>query len=454
MRANAADILDAFAADFGGIVVTPRSPDYDEVRRVHNGFIDRRPTVITRCHSAANVVDALAFAREHGLEVAVRGGGHNVAGRAVVDDGLMIDLSPMKGMRVDPKSRTARAQPGVTWAELNAATAEHGLATTGGVISTTGIAGLTLGGGLGHLMPKYGMTADNLRSAEVVLADGRVVTASEDENADLFWAIRGGGGNFGVVTSFEYQLHPVDMVTAGLVAHPFEKAAEVLRFFRDLTDDLPDEVMAYGGVVHAPDGSGAKLAAIVLCDCRPPGTDDTIVERVKGFGQPLVDAIGPMPYPASNQLLDAAYPKGANNYWKSSFLESLSDAAIEEMIGQFAEAPSPMDAILLEHFHGAATRIPVEATAYPHRRVGYNLGIFAEWMDPKLTDPCVAWARKTYAAMEPYFADARYVNYLDDDEPPEDMGSVYGPNLSRLRKLKAKYDPDNVFHLNQNIQPA
>jgi FAD/FMN-containing dehydrogenase len=453
MSPIAADTLDAFAADFGGTVVAPQSPDYDEVRRVHNGFIDRRPTVIARCHSTENVVDALAFARQHGLEVAVRGGGHNVAGRAVVDDGLMIDLSPMKGIRVDPEARTARAEPGLTWAEFNAATAEHGLATTGGVISTTGIAGLTLGGGLGHLMPKYGMTADNLRSAEVVLADGRVVTASADENPDLFWAVRGGGGNFGVVTSFEYQLHPVDMVTAGLVAHPFEQAGEVLRFFRDLTADLPDEVMAYGGVVHAPDGSGAKLSAIVLCDCRPPGTDDAVVERVKGFGEPLMDAIGPMPYPASNQLLDGGFPKGANNYWKSSFLESLSDAAIEQMIDSFAEAPSPMDAVLLEHFHGAATRIPVEATAYPHRRVGYNLGIFAEWMGPELTEPCVAWARRTYAALEPYFADARYVNYLDDDEP-EEMGSVYGPNLPRLRMLKAKYDPDNVFHLNQNIQPA
>jgi len=448
-----ADTLSDFAAKFGGIVVAPASPDYDEVRRVHNGFIDKRPTVITRCHSTANVVDALAFARRHGLEVAVRGGGHNVAGRAVVDDGLMIDLSPMKEIQVDPKARTAQAEPGLTWAEFNTATGEHGLATTGGVISTTGIAGLTLGGGLGHLMPRFGMTVDNLRSAEVVLADGRVVTADGDENADLFWAIRGGGGNFGIVTRFEYRLHPVDMVTAGLVAYPFDQAGEVLRFFRDLTADLPDEVMAYGGVVHAPDGSGAKLAAIVLCDCRPPGTDDTVIARVKGFGSPLVDAIGPMPYPASNQLLDAAYPKGANNYWKSSFLESLSDLAIDEMVARFAEAPSPMDAILLEHFHGAATRIPVDATAYPHRRVGYNLGVFAEWMGPKLTEPCVAWARQTYAAMEPYFADARYVNYLADDEPTE-MGSVYGQNLSRLRTLKAKYDPDNVFHLNQNIRPA
>lgn len=454
MSSIAPDALGAFTDDFGGIVVAPESPDYDDVRSVHNGFIDRRPAVITRCHSTSNVVDALAFARKHGLEVAVRGGGHNVAGRAVVDDGLMIDLSPMKGISVDPQGRTARAEPGLTWAEFNTATSEHGLATTGGVISTTGIAGLTLGGGLGHLMPRYGMTVDNLRSAEVVLADGRVVTASDDENPDLFWAIRGGGGNFGIVTSFEYELHPVDMVTAGLVAYPFEKSGEVLRFFRDLAEELPDEVMAYAGVVHAPDGSGVKLSAIVLCDCRPPGTDDTIVERVKGFGDPVMDALGPMPYPASNQILDAGYPKGAYNYWKSSFLEALSDGAIEQMVESFAEAPSPADAILLEHFHGAATRIPVDATAYPHRREGYNLGIFAEWMDPDLTDRCVAWARQTYEAMEPYLADARYVNYLGDDEQSKETGSAYGPNLLRLRAIKAKYDPENVFHLNQNILPA
>ena len=454
MSTIAANTLDAFAADFGGIIVAPGTPDYDEVRRVHNGLIDRKPTVIARCRGTKDVVNALTFAREHDLEVAVRGGGHNVAGRAVVDDGIMIDLSPMKGIAVDAARRTARAEAGLTWGEFNAATAEHGLATTGGVISTTGVAGLTLGGGLGHLMPKYGMAVDNLLSAEVVLADGRVVTASADENEDLFWAIRGGGGNFGVVTSFVFRLHPVDMVTSGLVAHPFEGSGEVLRFFRDLTSDLPDEVMAYGGVVHAPDGSGVKLSAIVLCDCRPPGTDDTVVERVKSFGEPIMDAMGPMPYPASNQLLDAGYPKGANNYWKSSFLETLSDAAIEQMIESFADAPSPMDAVLLEHFHGEATRIPVDATAYPHRRVGYNLGIFAEWMGPELTEPCVAWARRTYAAMEPYFAKARYVNYMGDDEPVDDMGSVYGPNLARLRELKSKYDPDNVFHVNQNIPPA
>ncbi|HKK27481.1 MAG TPA: FAD-binding oxidoreductase [Gemmatimonadota bacterium] len=448
------DALASFPEHFTGIVVTPQSPEYHETRRVHNGFIDRRPAVIARCVRTADVVYALGYARERGLEVAVRGGGHNVAGRAVCDDGLVIDLSLMKGMSVDAGARTARAEPGLTWAEFNATAFEHRLATTGGVVSTTGIAGLTLGGGLGHLMPRFGMTVDNLVSAEVVLADGRVVTASEEEDADLFWAIRGGGGNFGIVTSFEYRLHPVDVVTAGIVAHAFDDARDVLRFYRDLTSDLPDEVMAFGGLVHAPDGSGAKLAALVLCDSRPPGTDDAVVERAKAFGSPVLDVLGPMPYPACNELLDAGYPRGAHNYWKSSFLADLSDDAIDGMIEAFAQAPSPMDALLLEHFHGAATRVPVPATAYPHREVGYNFAVLSEWMDPALADPCVAWARETYDAMEPHFADAAYVNYLADDTSAADVASAYGPNLPRLRELKTRYDQDNVFHLNQNIRPA
>ncbi|HKK08818.1 MAG TPA: FAD-binding oxidoreductase [Gemmatimonadota bacterium] len=449
-----ADALGSFRDSFVGMVIEPDSPEYEEARRVHNGFIDRRPAVIARCVRTEDVVDALAFARENGLEVAVRGGGHNVAGRAVVDDGIVIDLSAMKRIRVDPEARTATAEPGLTWAEFNAAAFEHGLATTGGVVSTTGIAGLTLGGGLGHLMPSLGMTVDNLLSARVVLADGRVVTASDSDDADLFWAIRGGGGNFGVVTSFEYRLHPIGTVTGGLVAHAFEDAGEVLRFYRDLTRDLPDEVMAFGGLVHAPDGSGAKLAAMVMCDCRPPGTDDRVVERAKGFGSPVLDALGPMPYPEVNKLLDAGYPRGAYNYWKSSFLEDLSDDAIDRMVEAFERAPSPMDALLIEHFHGAPTRVPVQATAYPHRRVGYNFAILSEWMNPSLSDACVGWARETHRALEPHFAAGSYVNYLGDDTTADDVASAYGPNLPRLRELKGRYDPDNVLHLNQNIRPA
>jgi FAD/FMN-containing dehydrogenase len=445
--------LDQLGSLLNGGLVTPSNPDYEEARRVHNGLIDRRPAVIVRCRGTADVADALSFAREHDLEVAVRGGGHNVAGRSVVDDGLLVDLSPMKGIHVDPEARTARAQGGVLWGEFNREAHVHGLATTGGVISTTGIAGLTLGGGIGFLMGKHGLAVDNLISAEVVLADGRVVTASEESDPDLFWAIRGGGGNFGIVTSFVYRLHPVTTVTAGLVAHPFEKAGEVLRFYRDLTSNLPDEVVSFGGVVHAPDGSGAKLAAIVLLDCRPPGTDDAVVRKVKEFGSPVIDAVEPMPYPTANTMLDAGYPRGALNYWKSSFLEALTDDAIDAMVDCFGRAPSPMDAILLEHFHGALTRVPAEATAYPHREPGYNFALASQWTDPTLTDRCVGWARETFEVMDPHFALARYVNYLGDDSTAEELAGAYGPNLARLRSLKKRYDPDNVFHLNHNIVP-
>ncbi|MFW6089900.1 MAG: FAD-binding oxidoreductase, partial [Gemmatimonadota bacterium] len=319
---------------------------------------------------------------------------------------------------------------------------------------TTGIAGLTLGGGLGCLMPRYGMTVDNLLAAEVVLADGSTVMTDEDREPDLFWAIRGGGGNFGVVTSFKYRLHPVETITAGLVAHPFDRATEVLRFYRAFTQDLPDEVMALGGLVHAPDGSGTKLAAIVLYDTRATDTDGSVVDEVKAFGDPVLDTIERMPYAAANQLLDEGYPEGAFNYWKSSFLKSLSDDAIEAMIDAFADAPSPADAILIEHFHGAATRVPADATAYPHRSEGYNFAALSEWMDARLGDRCVQWARETYDSMTPHFSDARYVNYLGDDETAEEVSAAYGVNQPRLRKLKAKYDPDNVFHLNQNIRPA
>jgi FAD/FMN-containing dehydrogenase len=448
------EALTDLKARFLGTLVGPTDISYEEVRRVHNDYIDRRPRLIACCRATGDVVAALAFARERDLEVAIRGGGHNVAGRSVVDGGIVIDLTPMKGIHVDPATRTARAQGGVTWGEFNRETQLFGLATTGGVISTTGIAGLTLGGGIGWLMGKHGLAADNLISAEVVLADGRIVTASERENADLFWAIRGGGGNFGVVTSFQYRLHPVTMVTAGIVAHPFERARDVLTFYREMTPQLPDEVVLFGGLVHAPDGSGTKLAALVACDCRLPGTDDSAMDAIRKFGAPVLDAVQPMPYGAANQLLDGAFPKGALNYWKSSLVKPPSGDAIDVMIEQFSRAPSPMDSLLLEHFHGAMTRVPVEATAYPHREEAYNFLVAAEWVDGSLTDRCVAWARETFAAMKPHMAAGRYVNYFGEDETTADVASAYGANMDRLREVKTIYDPDNVFHLNQNIRPA
>jgi FAD/FMN-containing dehydrogenase len=445
------DVRGDLSARFSGELLLPGDAGYDRARRVHNGLIDKRPAVIARCLGAADIADAVNFARARGLEIAVRGGGHNVAGKAVCDAGLMIDLSPMKGIDVDPARRLARAQGGVTWREYNRATQLHGLASTGGVISTTGIAGLTLGGGLGWLMGQHGLALDNMVSAEVVTAAGEVVQASEKDNADLFWALRGAGANFGVVSWMGYRLHPVGPVTSGLVAHPVTRARDVWRFFRDRTASLPDDVTLFAGLLHAPDASGAPLVAIIACQTT---ADGAALRPIKTFGTPVLDVIQPTSYEATNMMLDGGFPAGALNYWKSSFLTELSDAAIETMIERFAGCPSPMSGILVEHVHGAATRVGVTETAFPHRREGYNLLVVAEWMDPGDTAENIAWARQTYDAMQPYCAAARYVNYLEKDESPAAVRAAYGPNFERLRALKAKYDPTNLFRSNQNIPPG
>ena len=443
------------SARFSGELLRSGDSGYEEARRVHNGLIDKRPALIARCRGAADVADAVRLARAHALEVAVRGGGHNVAGRAVCDGGLMLDLSLMRGIHVDPVRRTARAQGGVTWREFNRETQLHGLATTGGVISSTGIAGLTLGGGLGWLMGKHGLAADNLIAAEVVTASGDVVRASAEENADLLWGLRGGGGNFGVASWLEYRLHPVGPVTSGLVAHPFERARDVLRFYRDVATSLPDELTLFAGLLHAPDGSGARLAAILACHCGPLAAGDAALRPVKAFGAPLMDAMGPASYEATNTMLDAGFPRGALNYWKSSFLEALSDAAIDALIARFAACPSPMSGLVLEHFHGAVTRVGAGETAFPHRQGGYNVVIVSEWTDPAASRANIAWARETYDAMRPFLASARYSNYLADDEGGDaGQTAAYGSNQARLRTLKAKYDPTNLFHLNLNVRPG
>jgi FAD/FMN-containing dehydrogenase len=450
-----ADPVAELANSFAGQVLRPTDPGYEEARRVHNGLIDRRPALIARCRGLADIADAVRLGRDQGLEIAIRGGGHNVAGRATTEGGLMIDLSLMKGVHVDPKARTARAQGGVTWGEFNRETQLHGLATTGGVVSTTGIAGLTLGGGLGWLMAKHGLALDNLLSAEVVLADGRVVTASERDHPDLFWALRGGGGNFGVVASLEYRLHPVGpVVTGGLVAWPFAAAWDVLRHFRDVTASLPDELTLVAGLVYAPDGSGEKMAAIVLCHCGTPAAAEEALRPIRQFGTPALDAIGPMPYAGLNAMLDAKYPRGALNYWKSSFLSALSDDAIRAMTESFAACPTPMGQLLMEHVHGAVARVDVGDTAFPHRAEGYNMLVLSEWTDPRQTEACTAWAREAFAALRPYTGAGRYVNYLDADERPDAVAAAYGPNFGRLQQIKAKYDPKNLFRLNQNILPT
>lgn len=446
---------DEFSAAFGGRVFRSYDVGYDEARRVHNGMIDKRPKIIACCSGTADVVAALEMGRSLGLEISVRGGGHNVAGKATVDGGIMIDLAPMTAVIVDAKSRRAKVQGGATWAHVNRETQVHGLAVTGGVVSTTGVGGLTLGGGLGWLMAKHGLALDNLVSAEVVTADGKVLVASADDHADLFWGLRGGGGNFGIVTCFEFALHSVGpMVTGGLVVHPFAKAGEVLRFYRDCTSNLGDDMMVFGALTHAPDGSGMKMAAMLAAHFGDLATAAAAMQPLKAFGPPIMDVIGPMPYNSLNAMLDDGNPRGALNYWKASFLTELSDGAIDTMIKCFANCPSAMSALLLEHFHGQVARIAPEATAFAHRREGFNILILGQWQDPNESAACTTWVRNTFDSLQPFLATGRYVNYLADDEAGDPVRAAYGLNYPKLQALKAKYDPENVFHLNQNIQPS
>ncbi|MEA2178393.1 MAG: hypothetical protein QOG77_1690 [Solirubrobacteraceae bacterium] len=445
---------EGLATRFGGVLVGPEDVSYDELRQIHNGLIDKRPVLLASCRGTADVAEAVRFAVAEGLEIAVRGGGHNVSGQSVCDGGLVIDLSLMRGVDVDPVARTARVQGGALWSDVNRETAVHGLGVTGGAVSSTGVGGYTLGGGLGWLMGLYGLASDNLLEAEVVLGSGEVVRCGPDAHPDLFWALRGGGGNYGVVTSFVFRLHAVPEVVGGLVAHPIEAARDVLRFYGDFTAQASDELTVFGGLVHAPDGSGLPLAALVVCHAGPRERAERELEPLLSFGRPLVTEIGPMPYPAVNAMLDGGFPRGALNYWKSTFVRGVGDGLIETMVERFASCPSPMSAILLEHFHGAVTRVAPEATAVPHRAPGYNLLIPSVWTDPATTDANIAWTRETYAALEPERAEGRWLNYYGDDEDPSELDAAYGVNRARLADVKRRYDPDNVFHHNQNIVPA
>jgi FAD/FMN-containing dehydrogenase len=446
-------LLDGLDGRISGAVLAPQDEGYDESRALYNGLIDRRPAVIVRARTTLDVVAALTLAREAGLEVSVRGGGHNVAGRAVTDGGVMISLADMKEITVDPERATATAQGGVTWSEFNDATAAHGLAVTGGTISTTGVAGYTLGGGLGWLMAKYGLAADNLQAVELVTAAGEVLHVDAAKHPELLWALRGGGGNFGVATSLTFRLHPVHTVTGGLIAHPLEAAPELLRFYRDAVSNASDDLTAFAGLIHAPDGSGAKLAALVVFHTGDPDTAERELAPLQSFGSPLLVQVGRMPYPVMNTLLDAAYPDGALNYWVSHFTRGLPDALIDTAVERFARVPSPMTAILFEHFHGAVTRIAPTATAVPHREPGWNLLIPSVWTDPADTDANISWTRETLAALRPQLASRRWLNYLGDDQGDEAIRAAYGPNYQRLSEVKRRYDPGNVFHLNHNIAP-
>ena len=436
-----AERLEALQSAVSGGVLQPGDGGYEDARRIHNGLIDRKPALIARCQNTADVADAVRFARAEGLDICVRGGGHNVAGRAVADGALMIDLSPMKGIHVDPEARTVRAQGGVLWRELNRETAVHGLAVTGGAISTTGIAGLTLGGGLGWLMAKFGLAADNVTAVELVTADGDVLNVTQESDPDLFWALRGGGGNFGIATSFEYRLHPLQMIVGGLIAHPIDAAGDLLRFYRDALSSVSDDLTVFAGLVHAPDGSGMKLAAMVVFHTGTPEEAERELAPFKAWGSPLMVEVGPMPYQIMNTLLDANYPTGSLNYWLSSFTSGLPDGLIDAAIERFASVPSTMSAVLFEQFHGAVCRVGVTDTAVPHREEGWNLLLPSVWTDPAETEANVTWTRETHAAFAPHLSDRRWLNYLGDDQD-DAVRAAYGPNYDRLVGPEAALRPD------------
>ncbi len=446
---------------FDGTILRPTDEGYDDGRTVWNAMIDRRPAVIARCASVADVIAAVNFGRENGLRTAVKGGGHNIGGKAVCDDGLMIDLSRMDAVDVDPEAAAVRVEAGATWADVDHETQTFGLATTGGLVSTTGVAGLTLGGGNGWLARTYGLSIDNLRSVDLVTATGDLVRASDGENSDLFWGIRGGGGNFGIVTSFEFDLHEVGPeVLSGLIIHPFDDARDVFRFHRDFVADAPDAVTCHAAVITAPpapflpeDVHGSLVVALVVCYSGAIEDGEDALRPLREFGDPIADAVGPQPYVETQQMLNDAYAPGRRNYWKSHFFDDLSDDAIDTLLRHAETASSPFTSVVLEAMGGAIERVDPAETAYPHREAAYALGIFPAWMDPDEDGEQIAWGRQFFEAMAPYATGGVYVNYLGQ-EGPERVKAAYGENYGRLADLKTEYDPENFFRMNQNVEPA
>jgi FAD/FMN-containing dehydrogenase len=439
-----------------GLLLRPGDNGYETARHVWNGMIDKHPALIARCTGVADVIAAIQFARTHDLLVAVRGGGHNVAGNAVCDGGLVIDLSMMKGIRVDPAARTVRAEGGVTWGDLDHETQAIGLATTGGLISTTGIAGFTLGGGFGWLMRAHGLACDNLVAADVVTADGRFLQASAEEHPDLFCGLRGGGGNFGVITSFQYRLHHVGpTIVGGLIVHPLAAAREALRFYRDVTPTLPDALTCHAILRTLPDG--ASVLALASAYFGPIAAGEAALRPLRTFGALATDLIGPRPYKALHGQFDAAQPPGRRHYWKSGFLQGLDDAAIDVLLDHFARVPSTHSQVFVEQHGGAVPRVGPNETAVAHRSAPFNLLILASWTDLTQDEVNIAWARELWAAIQPFATEAVYVNYLGQarDEGHERIRAAYGTETyARLAALKRQYDPTNLFRMNQNITPA
>ncbi len=443
--------MDAFRAAIGGSVLLQGEPAYEEGRTVWNAMIDRRPALIARCGHARDVATAIRFARAHRLLVSVKGGGHNVAGLAVCEGGLLIDLSPMQGVHVDPVGRTVRVEPGVLWSTVDRATQAHGLATTGGTVSHTGVAGLTLGGGLGWLTARHGLACDNLLRAEVVTSDGTTLTASEADHPDLFWALRGGGGNFGIVTSFEFRLHPIGpMVLGGMVLHPLEQGRDVLRFYRDFSGSAPDDLTAFAVLMSLPDG--ARVVAIIAAWFGHITHGEAAMAPLHAFGTPLADMVGPLPYIQLQQLLDAAAPHGISRYWKSGYAPALTDEIIE-ILTSSAATLSPLSALPIFQFHGAGARVRPTATAFVSRRDQYDINILAQWVDPAEAAGHIRSARAIWERLAPHTSGV-YVNHLDHDDGQARVKAAYGTNYPQLADIKKRYDPDNVFRHTNNILPG
>jgi FAD/FMN-containing dehydrogenase len=448
-----------------GDALAPGDPGYDEARTIWNGmFDDRRPALVVRCAGVADVVRAVGFARSEGLEIAVRGGGHSLPGFSTVDGGIVIDLAPMKGVRIDPVSRRVVAQAGLTWRELDHETQAFGLASTGGLVSTTGIAGFTLGGGIGHLVRAQGLACDHLVAADVVTADGRLVRAglAGDGDPELLWALKGGGGNFGVVTALEFQLEQVGPVIYGGAAFfPGDRAAEILRFVRDWdAAGLPEKLTLIVNMTTAPPAPflpealhGHPGVAVVACFSGPLEHGEDALAPVRELG-PVVDLLGPMPYVALQQLLDPLFERGARNHMKAGYLDALDEGAIDALVTAYERKPAPQCELHVHVMGGAVRRVPAEASAFPHRDAPYVLNLLSRWQDPAQDDACIGWGRDTYASIEEHTTGGAYINFLGD-EGADRVRAAYGPSTwARLQAVKARYDPDNAFHRNQNIPPA
>jgi hypothetical protein len=439
------------ASGLRGQVVYPGDGGYDVARAVFNGMIDRRPLAVVRSADGSDVVRCIEFTRRHDLSLSMRGGGHSVAGHAVRDGAILLDLSGMTVVQVEPEGRTARAEPGLTLGEFDRATQAFGLATPLGVVSVTGIAGLTLGGGLGWLNGCYGLACDNLISADVVTADGQLLTASTQENEDLFWGIRGGGGNFGVVTSFEYQLHPVDVVLAGALSYPLSTASQVLRFYDDFVKAAPDELSTAVSLALIP--AGEPMVSIVVCYCGPTDEGERVLHPLRTFQSPVDDSIQPMPYTALQSARDEGFPSGRLHYWKSGWLRDLRDGAIETLMQFIPQMPSSASGVGLQQMHGVASRIAPSATAFPHRAEQYDFLILSQWSDATDSDRNIEWTNALFQAMQPHLEASVYVNNLGDEGPGRVM-AAYGQNYPRLAALKRTLDPANLFRANQNIDPS